>query len=284
MPGHVLPDGATMSYADTGAGTPIVLVHGWAANGGFFQDLASRLSASHRVLTLTLRGHPGSGQGSSPLTIETLAHDIAHFAETLDLKGAMALGWSMGAMALWAAAPKLGPRLSALIVEDMAPRLTNDCSWRHGLTGAYAAEDIATTLREIEADWPAYVARFAPRLFAPGMKDKSPALVDWATAEMSNANAHAMASLWASMAAQDFRAALTRITQPMLVISGGDSQVYPDGATAFVAHTAPNAMRVVISGAGHVPHLEAPDAFFNHIEAFVRSERRSELKSGGAVP
>ncbi len=283
MPGHVLPDGATMSYADTGAGTPILLVHGWAAHGGFFRDLSARLASSHRVLTLTLRGHPGSGQGKSPLTIETLADDIVHFAEALDLKGAVALGWSMGAMALWTAAPKLGPRLAGLIVEDMAPRLTNDGAWRHGLTGDYAAEDIAATLREIKADWPSYVARFAPRMFAPGVKEKSPDLIDWASAEMANANAPAMASLWASMAEQDFRAALTRIAQPMLVISGGDSQVYPDGATAFIAHTAPNATRVVIPGAGHVPHLEAPDAFFNQIENFVRTQRRSEVKSGGAV-
>lgn len=284
MPGHVLPDGATMSYADTGAGTPILLVHGWAANGGFFQDLSARLSATHRVLTLTLRGHPGSGQGSAPFTIETLADDIAHFVEALDLKGVIALGWSMGAMALWRAAPELGARLAGIIVEDMAPRLTNDAAWQNGISGAYDHTDVAATVSEIEADWPAYVARFAPRMFAPGLKDTHPQLVDWATAEMSNANGRVMAALWASMAAQDFRTELTRIAQPMLVISGRDSQVYPDGATAFVANTAPNASRAVIAGAGHVPHLEAPDAFFNHIESFVRTQRRSEVKSGGAVP
>jgi len=92
-----------------------------------------------------------------------------------------------------------------------------------------------------------------------------------------------MASYWASMAGQDFRGAVARITQPMLVIHGSESQVYPDGATAFIAQTAPNAERVVIPGAGHVPHLEAPDLFFNHVEAFVRKTRRPEL-SGGAAP
>ena len=84
------------------------------------------------------------------------------------------------------------------------------------------------------------------------------------------------------MTAQDFRAALARIAQPMLVIHGGDSQVYPDGATAFVAEAAPRGERIVIPGAGHVPHLEAPEAFFQHVEAFVRGERRAELR--GAQP
>ncbi|MGD9981824.1 MAG: alpha/beta fold hydrolase [Hyphomonadaceae bacterium] len=271
-----------MSYAEAGAGAPIVLVHGWAANGGFFSDLADQLAKSHRVLTPTLRGHPGSGHGASPLTIETLADDIAHFFESLDLKNATALGWSMGAMVLWAAEARIAPRLAALIVEDMAPRLTNDLTWAHGIASGYSAGDVAATITEIGADWPASAARFAPRMFAANTR--RPELEAWAAREMAKADADAMAAFWASMAAQDFRPALARIATPMLVIHGGDSQIYPDEATAFVAHAAPNAKRIVIPGAGHVPHLEAPNDFLNHVEAFVRETRRPELRSGGAVP
>lgn len=273
-----------MAYADEGAGPAIVLVHGWAAHGGFFEDLRQRLAKTHRVLTPTLRGHPGSGHGAAPLTIETLADDIAHFAEALDLNSAVAVGWSMGAMALWAAAPKLGDRLGAIVVEDMAPRLVNDAQWRLGLAGDYTAQDVAGTLAEIKADWPAYVTRFARRMFAPGMMDTRPDMAAWVVSEMSKADPENMASFWTSMAQQDFRATIGSIAQPMLVVNGADSQVYPDGATAFVAHAAPNAKRVVVPGAGHVPHLEAPDQFFNHVEAFVRTTRQPELRSGGAVP
>jgi pimeloyl-ACP methyl ester carboxylesterase len=280
MPVRELRDGAAMAYADQGEGPAVVLVHGWGANGGFFRDLAGRLSRTHRVLTPTLRAHPGSDAGAAPLTIETLADDIVQFADALGLKSFTALGWSMGAMALWAAAPALGARLTGIVVEDMAPRLINDAGWVHGLSGGYGADDIDSTLAEIGADWPAYVARFAPRMFARGA---APELIDWAVTEMSKADGAAMASYWASMARQDFRASLSRVPQRLLVIRGAESHVYPDGATAHIAHTAPNAERIVIPGAGHVPHLEAPDQFFTHVEAFVRAERRSEIKSGGAV-
>lgn len=273
-----------MAYADAGEGPVILLVHGWAANGEFFRALSERLSRTHRVLTPTLRGHPGSTAGSLPLTIETLAEDIAEFVAGLDLKDLTALGWSMGAMALWAAAPKLGARLEAIVVEDMAPCLINDPAWPHGLSGGYDGADVAATLSEIETDWPGYVTRFAPRMFAAAMREARPDLIEWAVGEMSKADASAMASYWASMASQDFRDAMRRVSQRMLVIRGEQSQVYPDGATAHVARTAPNAERIVIAGAGHVPHLEAPDEFFTHVEAFVRCERRSEIKSGGAVP
>ncbi|MEZ5957838.1 MAG: alpha/beta hydrolase [Hyphomonadaceae bacterium] len=284
MPHCVLPDGAALSYAEAGAGSPIVLVHGWAANGAFFRDLSAELAKSHRVYTLTLRGHPGSEAGASPLTIETLANDIAHFFEALDLKGVTALGWSMGAMALWAAAPRIASRLSGLVIEDMSPRLINDETWAHGISSGYDASNVAGTVSEIEADWTTYVSRFAPRMFAASMRTACPELEAWAAGEMAKCDAHAMASFWHSMTQQDFRAAIARIATPMLVIHGGDSQVYDDGATAFIAHTAPNAKRVVIASAGHVPHLEAPDDFLNHIEAFVRETRRPDLRSGGAIP
>lgn len=273
-----------MSYAEIGVGRPLLLVHGWAAHGGFFTDLAARLASSHRVLTLTLRGHHGSEHGAAPLTIETLADDIAHFAETLDLKGAVALGWSMGAMALWGAAPRLGARLDGLIVEDMSPRLTNGQGWGFGLIGGYGQSDVADTLAEINADWPASVARYAPRMFAPRARAERPDMIEWAAGEMSKADPAAMAPFWASMAAQDFRAALPNITTPMLMLHGAESQVYPEGATAFAAKAAARGAHAIIPGAGHVPHLEAPDAFYQHVETFVRSLRPTEIKSGGARP
>jgi pimeloyl-ACP methyl ester carboxylesterase len=284
MPVHVLPDGAAMSYAEAGAGAPFVLVHGWAANGAFFTDLAAALSRTRRVFTLTLRGHPGSEPGQSPLTIETLAEDLVHFAETLDLKNAVALGWSMGAMTLWSAASRLNQRLAGIVIEDMGPRLVNDETWAHGISTGYSAANVADTVSEIEADWPAYVARFAPRLFSASARDAAPELVAWAAEQMAKANPQAMSSFWTSMARQDFRPTLPSIATPTLVIHGAESEVYDDGATAFVAEAAPNARRVVISGAGHIPHLEAPNHFLNHIEAFVRDLREPNLKSGGAVP
>lgn len=279
MPVYGLRDGAAMAYADEGAGPVVLLVHGWAAHGGFFKDLAARLARTHRVLTPTLRGHPGSEHGSAPLTIETLADDIAEFCGALDLNGITALGWSMGAMALWRASPKLGVRIDAIVVEEMAARLINDEAWDVGLAGGYTTADVTGTVTDIEAGWPAYVTRFAPRMFA---RDADAKLVAWAQSEMSAADPAAMASYWSSMAAQDFRDALKSITQPMLVIHGAESVIYPDGATEFVANAAPKGQRIVLSGAGHVPHLETPDAFFEIVEAFARAQRRPDHSRGGA--
>lgn len=281
MPAFKLGDGAAMAYADEGAGPAMLLVHGWAANGAFFDSLAKSLSRNHRVLTPTLRGHPGSDAGAAVLSVETLADDIVQFAGALGLNALIAIGWSMGAMVLWHAAARLGGRLRAIVVEEMGPKLVNDASWRHGIAGGYGGDDVAATLSEIRSGWGAYVTRFAPRMFAPGV---DPQAVAWTAAQMSRAEPEAMADFWASMAAQDFRVSLGRLATPMLVVGGAQSQVYPDGATAFVAHTAPQAERVIISGAGHVPHLEAQSAFIEHVEAFARAARQSDSIGKGASP
>lgn len=273
-----------MAYADEGEGHVVLLVHGWATHQDFFAELRRRLARNHRVITPTLRAHPGAERGSTALTIETLGNDIAELILQLNLNAVTALGWSMGAMVLWAAWPAIKDRISGLIIEDMAPRISCDETWAHGLGGNYQATDVALTLADIRSGWPNYVVRLAPRMFAPGARATQQTVIDWSASEMSRADPDAMAAFWASMAAQDFRALLPSITKPVLVIHGAQSQIYPDPATEFVAHATPGAERVVITNAGHVPHLEAPETFFNHVEAFVRTVRRPEIKSGGATP
>ncbi|HVZ98794.1 MAG TPA: alpha/beta hydrolase [Caulobacterales bacterium] len=283
MPLLELEDGAMLAYADQGAGPPVLLVHGWAAHGGFFDSLRDRFSKTHRVIVPTLRGHPGAGHGPAPLTIETLGSDLAQLAEALDLHGLTAIGWSMGAMAVWAGSERLSERLQAIVVTEMGPKLVNCDEWRLGLGGGYTLDDAAATLNDIRTDWPAYVARFAPRMFSSETRMNSPELVRWATEEMTKADSSAMAALWSSMVNQDFRPALREIAAPTLVIRGGASSVHPDGATQFVA-AATRGMRVTIPGAGHVPHLEAPDLFFELVEAFARNPRRRDALGEGVRP
>jgi pimeloyl-[acyl-carrier protein] methyl ester esterase len=265
-----MEDGAALAYADEGAGPVVLLVHGWAAHGGFFSDLRERLSRAYRVITPTLRGHAGSERGTKRLTVETLGDDIRTLIEALDLAPIAALGWSMGAMALWSATARLKRGLDVLVVEEMGPKILNDASWSFGLSGAYASENVSDTIGEITGDWSAYVSRLAPRMFSAATRANRPELVAWAAGEMAKADPVAMAEFWRSMAAQDFRQGLREISAPVLAVHGADSQIYPEGATEFVAKQSPNGASVVLPGAGHVPHLEAPDAFFEHVRSFLR--------------
>lgn len=47
-------DGARIYYEDHGRGRPIVLVHGWACSGRFWQRNVPALAEDFRVVTVTL--------------------------------------------------------------------------------------------------------------------------------------------------------------------------------------------------------------------------------------
>jgi pimeloyl-[acyl-carrier protein] methyl ester esterase len=259
-------DGADLAYEDDGEGRPIVLLHGWAANSRFFNAQRIALRSQFRVITLDMRGHGRSAPGAASL--ETAATDFEELIDALDLKGAIAVGWSMGAMVLWRALQ--GPqawRISGVVSEDMTPRIINDAEWSLGIAGGYDETAARLAGEAMVRDWAAYVAASAPRLFALGRERAD--LVAWAASEMAGCDPKVMARYWSSMAAADFRTGLTACLAPARIVCGGLSQLYSLGASAYVAAQMPRAQRVVFVSSGHSPHLEEPEAFNAMIQEFA---------------
>lgn len=195
-----MSDGAPMYYRDLGTGPVLLLVHGWAASGDFFEALAERLAADFRVVIPDLRAHGETPAGSGPLDIDLLVDDLQTLIETLGLERIVALGWSMGATVLWQMIARNGhARFAGLIIEDMSPRILNTENWALGMA---TGMDIAGSGRAIEAmrnDWPAYAAAFAPRIFARGRAAREPAMIEDIVARLSRRDGGAMADLWLSI-------------------------------------------------------------------------------------
>lgn len=275
-----LPDGAVIAYADEGAGAPVLLVHGWAVHGGFFAPLREALAPEFRVITPDLRGH-GASMAAAAAGIDTLADDIHALLNALDLRGVVALGWSMGAMALWRMIERHGQdRLSGLVIEDMSPRIVNDDGWRLGmLTGldAAASARAAATMAE---DWPAYAEAFAPRMFARGGEAANRDRARQAVSEIVLHDPQVMAALWTSMARQDFRSLLPAIRTPVLVTFGERSQAYSPETSRFLVEAIPDAEAAGFPRSGHAPHLEEPESFARIVAAFARRAARR----GGEAP
>src|SRR3954463_8479549 len=78
-------DGARIAYRDEGEGTPLVLLHGLMAHGGFFRG-QEILAERSRLIRIDLRGHGASAQVPANPTIEQIAGDVAEVAEALGLE------------------------------------------------------------------------------------------------------------------------------------------------------------------------------------------------------
>ena len=72
-----------------------------------------------------------------------------------------------------------------------------------------------------------------------------------------------------SMAEAELRPVLPRITVPTLLIHGELDQRAPLAVARELHASIPEASLVVIPGAGHLCHLEAPDRFDAHVRTFV---------------
>ncbi|MDE2134919.1 MAG: alpha/beta hydrolase [Alphaproteobacteria bacterium] len=257
---------------DQGTGAPLLLVHGWALHGGFFLPQIQALCQRFRVIVPDLAGHGRSSRAAGPFTIRRLADDLHALLERLGVSDVLAVGWSMGAMVLWDLMARHGAeRFGGLAVEDMTPRILNAPGWQFGLSGGYDGEADKHFQSAMRRDWAGHVAAFAPRICARGLQKERSALIERAAVEMAANAAGAMADLWASMVAQDYRTALRSIPVPALIAHGALSQLYPAQTAEYLSAQIPNAHRIVFPRSGHAPHLEEPERFNLAIEEFAAS-------------
>ena len=260
-------DGAAIAYRDEGTGRPLVLLHGLMANSAFFEPQRA-LADGFRVILIDLRGHGRTAPGEIPPTLARLAEDVAELARALDLRDALVVGWSLGASVLWRLLT--GPaseRFAGAVVVDMTPCVQNDGDWTLGLSRGHCD----ARSQAIADDFPAFAATAGAAIFAQPLDDRTAAMARWSAAEFVRADAGAVASLWDSLVAEDFRAALGRIGQPTLVVHGAHSHLYDAATAAHIVAALPNGRDLQFDRSGHSPHLEQPERFNRALRDFAAS-------------
>jgi hypothetical protein len=96
--GHrVNVDGMRMYYEVTGAGDPLIVLHGAYMNIPSMGAIIPKLGKTHRVYALELQGHGRTTDIDRPITYPNLADDVAAFMDAVGLKKADVFGYSMGA-------------------------------------------------------------------------------------------------------------------------------------------------------------------------------------------
>jgi non-heme chloroperoxidase len=97
MPYIDAQDGTKLFYKDWGEGAPVVLIHGWPLTADMWESQAMFLANQGlRVISYDRRGFGRSGQSFKGYDYDTMADDLQSVMETLDLKNATLVGFSMG--------------------------------------------------------------------------------------------------------------------------------------------------------------------------------------------
>ena len=94
---RVSVNGMQLYYEVSGAGEPLVVLHGAYMNIPAMGEIIPMLARSHRVYALELQGHGRTTDIDRPITYPALADDVAAFMDAVGLRQADVFGYSMGA-------------------------------------------------------------------------------------------------------------------------------------------------------------------------------------------
>jgi pimeloyl-ACP methyl ester carboxylesterase len=95
---RVKVNGMSMYYEVSGAGDPLIVLHGAYMNIPTMGAIIPMLAKTHKVYALELQGHGRTTDIDRPITYQNLADDVAAFMDAVGLAKADVFGYSMGAL------------------------------------------------------------------------------------------------------------------------------------------------------------------------------------------
>lgn len=128
---------STIRYKSEGAGTPLVLLHGYLESLNIWNKLAAELSKEFRVVSIDLPGHGHSGIIANVHTMEIMAEGVNVVLNKLEINKCILIGHSMGGYVTMAFA-------------DLFPGRLYGCSLFHSTPFADTEEKKQNRDREIE--------------------------------------------------------------------------------------------------------------------------------------
>ncbi|NUV53656.1 alpha/beta hydrolase [Streptomyces coelicolor] len=240
-------------YEDHGSGQPVVLIHGYPLDGHSWEkQTAALLAAGYRVITYDRRGFGQSSQPTTGYDYDTFAADLNTVMETLDLRDAVLVGFSMGTGEVGRYLGTYGSErvAKAAFLASLEPYLLKTDDNPTGVDGS-VFEGIE---KAVTADRYAYFTGFYEDFYNLdenlGTRISEEALRNsWNVAAGSSAYASiAAVATWTT----DFRADLAKIDVPALILHGTADRILPIEATGEPFHRAlPQAEYVVVEGAPH---------------------------------
>ena len=275
VPGRNDPD-VELHYDDAGAGRPVVLVHGWPLSSRSWEgQVPALVDAGYRVITYDRRGFGQSSQPWNGYDYDTLAADLKVVFDTLDLRDVTLIGFSMGGGEVARYVGTYGTdRIAKLVFASAVPPYLwkSDDNPDGGIDAALAQwfHDGLT------GDRPGFLHEFVRMFFTAG--PPSPVNKPRVSPEQIAYNLHIaeMASpkgtldCTTAFATTDFRADLTKITVPTLVIHGGSDTVVPFEVSGKRTHEAISGSELVlIEDAPHGLTVSHKDEWNRHVLAFL---------------
>ena len=255
----------SVHYDVRGSGPPIVFVHAAIADSRMWEPQWASFAERHRLLRLDLAGY-----GRTPIERLPLTHAeaVVGLLDELEISAAGVVGASLGGRVALEVAVARPDLVRALVLVDAG---LPGVDWSEAVRGYGAAEDEAVAQGDLAA-----ATEINLRMWVDGprraARDVDPD-VRAAVAEMQHRALELQAPDWErldeSLLVPDIAERLGEVQAPTLVLVGEKDVDDMRALAERFAAEIPRARLVTVPGAAHVPSLEQPAAFDEHVLEFL---------------
>ena len=254
----------------SGAGPPILLLHGFSGDKSTWRGLRAILESAWQVIALDLLGHGDSDVApeSAAYRMENAADDIVSLLDRLAIERAHLLGYSMGGRLALYLALHHGRRFQSVILESASPGLATAAERKarrasdHDLAARIESGGIARFVEEWERLplWDQQRRSLPAALWQQQRRQRMRNDPLGLANSLRGMGTGAQPSLWNL---------LPRLSRPALLIVGERDPKFRD-INRRMAELIPDARLAIVPGAGHNTHLENPPGFARLVTRFLR--------------
>lgn len=252
------------TFSDTGAGDPVVCLHGIGGDDRSFAEMGSNLSDRFRVIAWNMPGYRGA-ERQSPFSFAALSDSLTDFLQLMELGSATLVGHSIGGMLAMEQALRDPQTVNRLVLIGTTPAFGGrDDSFKDAfLKDRLAPLDAGQTMAEMAVE-------AAPYLTGPTAGPDTHALVAQTLADTPEP---VWRDILACLVTFNRRDDLDRITQPTLLLSGGHDRNAPPKTMEKMATKLSDARYKTLPEAGHMIQMEFPGPTSDLILEFLTEKK-----------
>ena len=265
----VTVNGVRLSYEISGTGDiPLVLVHGSWLDRRQWDAILPHFPDDFRVVTYDRRGYSESERPSGQGKVRENVADLAALLEHLELAPAWVAGNSFGGSITLRLAGQRPDLLRGITAHE--PPLLSLASGDPAVASIVEADmrtDAAVAYRITSGDSAGAAEQFL-EANAPGIWAGLP--LETKETIINNAVAFRDEASDPEFYAFDLES-IRELPRPALLTQGDQSPPHFASVSTKLAEAMPSVEVRTLAGAGHTPHLEAPERYAEAVTAFVRA-------------
>lgn len=247
-----------LHYRDEGPreGSVVVFANSLGTDLRLWDPVLPYLPQGLRVVRYDMRGHGLSSCPEAPYTMGALVRDAERLLDALELRETLFVGLSIGGMVAQGLAAKRLDLVRAVVLSNTATKIGTRAMWQDRIAQVETAGLRAMSDAIME------------RWFSRGFRESAAAPPWRRMVETTPPEGYAGCS--AAIAGTDFMASTSGLRLPALVIAGSEDGSTPPDLVRELADLIPGARYELIRGAGHLPCVEAPEAYGAQLRQFVQ--------------